>query len=83
MHKALIPYLASFWIAGSRAVGLKIGPLMFRALQIAPRVPRYTNRQVDLRIIEIYHKLIMSVTYLWKLHEHLKAYNRIVIMSVT
>jgi hypothetical protein len=83
MHEALIPYLTSFWIVGSRAGGLKIGPLMFRALQIAPVVPRYTNSQAELQTIEIYHKLIMSITYLWKLHEHLKTYNRIVITSVT
>jgi hypothetical protein len=30
-------------IAGSQAGGLKIGSLLFRALQIAPPVPRYTN----------------------------------------
>jgi hypothetical protein len=28
MHGALIPYLASFWMAGSRDGGLKIGPLV-------------------------------------------------------
>jgi hypothetical protein len=38
-----IPYLATFWIAGSRAGGLKIEPLLFCILQIAPKVPRYTN----------------------------------------
>ena len=36
MHKSLIPYLATFWIMGSRAGGLKIGPLLFRVLQITP-----------------------------------------------
>jgi len=56
---------------------------MFRDLQIAPTVPRYTNRQAELRTIEIYQKIIMSITYLWKLHEHLKAYDRTVIMSDT
>jgi hypothetical protein len=32
-----------FWIMGSRGGGLKIGLLLFCALQIARRVPRYTN----------------------------------------
>jgi hypothetical protein len=29
MYGSRIPYLATFWIAGSRAGGLKIGPLLF------------------------------------------------------
>jgi hypothetical protein len=33
MHGALIPYFASFWMAGSRDVGLKIGLLLFCVLQ--------------------------------------------------
>jgi hypothetical protein len=37
MYGSRIPYLATFWIAGSRAGGLKIGPLLFCVLQIAPK----------------------------------------------
>jgi hypothetical protein len=33
----------NFWIAGCQSGGLKIGLLLFCGLQIAPRVPRYTN----------------------------------------
>jgi hypothetical protein len=44
-----IPYVTTFWITGSQAGGLKIGPPLFCALQIAPRIPRYTNLQADLR----------------------------------
>jgi hypothetical protein len=35
----LIPYLATFWIVGSRAGGLKIVLLLFCVLQTTPRVP--------------------------------------------
>ena len=37
MYGSRIPYLATFWIVGSRAGGLKIGPLWFYVLQIAPK----------------------------------------------
>ena len=50
MYRSLIPYVSVFWIAGSRADELKIGPLLFCALQIAPRIPRYTSWQADLRV---------------------------------
>ena len=50
MYGFLIPYLATFWIAGSRVGGLKIGPLLLCVLQIAPRVLRYTNWHADLQV---------------------------------
>jgi len=66
-----------------RLGGLKIEYLLFRSLQIEPTVPRYTNTQAEFQTIEIYYKIIMYVTYLGKLHEHLNAYDRIVITSDT
>ena len=38
MYRLCIPYLATFWIAGSQASGLKIGPLLFCVLQIASKI---------------------------------------------
>jgi len=50
MYGSRIPYLATFWNVGSRADGLKVGPLLFYGLKIAPIIPRYTNLQVNLRV---------------------------------
>ena len=50
MYRSHIPYLATFWIVGSRAGGLKIGPILFCALQIAPKISCYKNWQADLRV---------------------------------
>jgi hypothetical protein len=46
MYEFCIPYLATFFIAGSRAGGLKIGPPLLRVLQIAPRI---CDIQIDKR----------------------------------
>ena len=45
---SLIPYLGTFWIAGSLPGGMKIESLLFCVLQIAPILLRYTNWQEDL-----------------------------------
>jgi hypothetical protein len=66
MQGAVIPYFASFWIAGSRAGGFKNGSLLF--------VP-YKQHQ-EFRDIEIDKRRCVSVTYLWKLHQHLKHQRR-------
>ena len=38
LHGGLIPYLGNFWIVGSRAGQLEIGPQLFHGLEVAAKV---------------------------------------------